>query len=322
MTTAEVLHEEHHHPLRPSPYSSKSLINDDFLVLQAYRGGWIVTSHGVHMGFVKKLKKGWKIDPVGMRQSGDAYEKCKLATELLDLFYAAQKDQQKPEVKSSEAKEEKHHPNNALPTELLERAAKALGWTKEQAASVDPWVLRDAVFHHDPRLAEEIRDVILRAKPSSDCGCAPKIAVVRPDTYEKCLARAAAIGPITSTKKVWELLGAEMSKEEQETFVVIPLDARYQLRGGIIEVHKGARAAVAVSTSEILKAVLVAGADRFIVVHNHPSGKATPSQADKDLTKNIEKATKALHDVVFLDHVIIGRKQFFSIRENKLYKAQ
>jgi hypothetical protein len=152
--------------------------------------------------------------------------------------------------------------------------------------------------------------------------CTPEIAVVRSEGYEQCLAQAAKLGPIRTPKQVYLLLESTMTRVEQETLVVVPLDARHQLRGGVVEVHKGARASVAVSTSEVLKAVLVSGADRYILVHCHPSGKCSPSKADRDLTKHIEKATKPLGDVIFLDHVVIGRKEFYSIREDKLYRVK
>lgn len=50
-----------------------------------------------------------------------------------------------------------------------------------------------------------------------------------------------------------------------------------------------------------------------IVVHNHPSGDSTPSKEDIDFTKRIEKAGKIL-GIQLLDHVIISKNDFYSIR--------
>ena len=49
------------------------------------------------------------------------------------------------------------------------------------------------------------------------------------------------------------------------------------------------------------------------VVHNHPSGDPTPSRADIDMTKDVQKAAAALGLVVH-DHIVIGRKGHASLR--------
>lgn len=45
-----------------APYSSKMLAdaNDVYFQLQPYRGGYIVTDHGTHIGYIKKVKAGWQ----------------------------------------------------------------------------------------------------------------------------------------------------------------------------------------------------------------------------------------------------------------------
>jgi DNA repair protein RadC len=68
--------------------------------------------------------------------------------------------------------------------------------------------------------------------------------------------------------------------------------------------------------------VLTSGAEGFIVVHNHPSGKASPSDADKDLTKAISKAANLFDgDLTFIDHVIVGNGQYYSFYDKKLYRV-
>ena len=53
------------------------------------------------------------------------------------------------------------------------------------------------------------------------------------------------------------------------------------------------------------------------MVHNHPSGDPTPSQADIDITRKIIKAAKEL-EINVLDHLIIGRFGHVSLKEEKL----
>jgi DNA repair protein RadC len=55
----------------------------------------------------------------------------------------------------------------------------------------------------------------------------------------------------------------------------------------------------------------------MIVVHNHPSGDPTPSPEDIAVTGRIVEAGE-LMDVDIMDHLIIGRRRFVSMRERRL----
>lgn len=56
------------------------------------------------------------------------------------------------------------------------------------------------------------------------------------------------------------------------------------------------------------------GAVSFILCHNHPSGDTNPSQEDIQITESIGKAG-SLIGVSLLDHLIIGEKNYTSLRE-------
>ncbi|MFA0026613.1 JAB domain-containing protein, partial [Vibrio sp. 10N.261.49.A5] len=56
---------------------------------------------------------------------------------------------------------------------------------------------------------------------------------------------------------------------------------------------------------EVVKAALKTNAAAVIFAHNHPSGDATPSQADKRITQRLKDAL-ALVDIRVLDHIVIG----------------
>jgi hypothetical protein len=154
-------------------------------------------------------------------------------------------------------------------------------------------------------------------------GCLPWVKVAKdPARYEGCLARAQALGPLQTPEALYKLLGPSMEKEDQEIFVVVLLDIRFQLRG-VAEVARGQRSHVGVGVNDVMRIVLVSGAEHFAVAHCHPSGKAKPSPADRSLTKAIEDATTPYgRDVTFLDHIVVGAGEYYSIRENKLHKAQ
>ncbi len=64
---------------------------------------------------------------------------------------------------------------------------------------------------------------------------------------------------------------------------------------------------------EILKRALDWGASGLILVHNHPSGDATPSFLDVQLTRQIIDASKHM-GISVLDHVVVGKGQCYSIR--------
>ena len=78
-------------------------------------------------------------------------------------------------------------------------------------------------------------------------------------------------------------------------------------------ISKGGVQATVVDHRLIVKRALELLSTQLIMVHNHPSGAATPSNADKELTKKV-KAAAALFDIRLLDHVIISREGNFSFR--------
>jgi len=68
---------------------------------------------------------------------------------------------------------------------------------------------------------------------------------------------------------------------------------------------------------EIFQEALKQNAASVILVHNHPSGDAEPSEADLEITKRIQEAGKIM-GIDVLDHVIISKNKTFSFKENKL----
>ena len=81
------------------------------------------------------------------------------------------------------------------------------------------------------------------------------------------------------------------------------------------KISQGGVQATVVDHRLIIKRALELLSTQLIMVHNHPSGAATPSSADKELTKKV-KAAAALFDIRLLDHVIISREGNFSFRRD------
>ena len=72
-----------------------------------------------------------------------------------------------------------------------------------------------------------------------------------------------------------------------------------------------------VDVNFIFKKAITYGAKKIICIHNHPSGDSSPSQEDIHLTSRI-RSTSDVVKIQVLDHVIIGRNNYFSFAENNI----
>ncbi|BDY14320.1 DNA repair protein RadC [Sulfitobacter pontiacus] len=103
-----------------------------------------------------------------------------------------------------------------------------------------------------------------------------------------------------------------MAHRETEQFRVIYLDRKNVVIGDE-EQGKGTLDHVPVYPREVAKRALELNASALILVHNHPSGDPTPSQADIDMTQQIFAACSAL-GLTLHDHLIIGKSRELSFR--------
>ena len=65
----------------------------------------------------------------------------------------------------------------------------------------------------------------------------------------------------------------------------------------------------------IFQAALKSCAHKIIIAHSHPSGRLTPSQADRDLTVKVKEAGKIL-DIPLFDHLILTGEDFMSFADS------
>ena len=103
-----------------------------------------------------------------------------------------------------------------------------------------------------------------------------------------------------------------MSHREIEEFRILFLDRKNILIADEAQ-QKGTVDHVPVYPREVVKRALELNASAVILVHNHPSGDPTPSEADKQMTRLVVSAADVLGIVVH-DHVIIGKTQTASFR--------
>ena len=118
---------------------------------------------------------------------------------------------------------------------------------------------------------------------------------------------------VRSPADIAHVLMAEMGHLEQETFVVVCLDTRNRVLTQQT-LYVGSLNASYVRVAEVFHEAIRRNAAAIIVAHNHPSGDPAPSPEDSAVTKNLVTAGKLLH-IEVLDHLIIGRQRFVSLRE-------
>ncbi len=114
----------------------------------------------------------------------------------------------------------------------------------------------------------------------------------------------------------WEALldycHTSMAHRETEQFRVLYLDAKNTLIADE-EQARGTVNHVPVYPREVVKRALELNASALILVHNHPSGDPTPSEADMSMTAQINDAAQAL-GLTLHDHLIIGKSRELSFR--------
>jgi DNA repair protein RadC len=126
--------------------------------------------------------------------------------------------------------------------------------------------------------------------------------------------------PVLDTPEaVARLLKESNLSRQVETLQVLLLNTRRRLIR-IEEISNGTLDTILVHPREVFKSAIAANAAAMILVHNHPSGDPTPSEADVKVTRDLIRAGQLLK-IEVIDHIIIGRatteraKDYSSLRE-------
>jgi len=109
----------------------------------------------------------------------------------------------------------------------------------------------------------------------------------------------------TEVKATKDYLTFKLARYEREVFSVMLLNTQHQLIE-YRELFFGSVDSATIHSREVVKAVLEVNASAVIFAHNHPSGIAEPSEADKRITIKLKDAL-GLIDVRVLDHVVVGK---------------
>lgn len=108
----------------------------------------------------------------------------------------------------------------------------------------------------------------------------------------------------------------DLRHEEQEVLLLLMLNQKGRLLGEKY-MFRGTVNMSPVSPREIFLEALSARAVQIILLHNHPSGDASPSREDVNVTRRVEEAGKLL-GISLADHIIIGEHTYVSFREQNL----
>jgi DNA repair protein RadC len=117
---------------------------------------------------------------------------------------------------------------------------------------------------------------------------------------------------VSSWQALLDYCRAAMGHDKTEAFRIIFLDRKNRLITDEVQ-QRGTIDHTPVYPREVVKRALELGATALILVHNHPSGDATPSKADIDMTKQIAAAAEPL-GIVLHDHLIMTRSEEASFR--------
>ena len=119
---------------------------------------------------------------------------------------------------------------------------------------------------------------------------------------------------LDSPEAVRDYLRLILRGKEYEVFCCVFLDAQNRVIA-VEELFRGTLTQTSVYPREIIKRALFHNAGALILAHNHPSGVAESSQADRQLTRRLAEAL-ALVDIRVLDHFIVAGASSLSFKES------
>ena len=135
----------------------------------------------------------------------------------------------------------------------------------------------------------------------------------------ECLAPADLVDTPERAYHYWRanILTAPWFDPAKEAFVVLILNTRRRIVGHNL-VAMGGLDSVHVAPREIFRPAIVAAGAAIILMHNHPSGDPTPSEADIRVTRDFVRAGQLLK-IEVLDHVVAALDSHKSLREMGLW---
>ena len=108
----------------------------------------------------------------------------------------------------------------------------------------------------------------------------------------------------------------DLKHEATEHTVLVGLDPKLHIKG-LTKISVGTAKAALICPREAFQKALIMDASNIILIHNHPSGDATPSSEDVSVAHRMSEAGKVL-GINFADNIIIAGNNFNSFKVNNM----
>jgi len=200
----------------------------------------------------------------------------------------------------------KYGPDSLTSVELL-AILLGVGTKKEEVLAMANRIFREygekaIAFQKDPLALQEDFDLPL----TKAC------QIVASFELGRRFFQKSRIGQVTirTSRQAFEYL-KDMGDLPKEHLRGVYLNSHYKvIHDEVISV--GSLTANIVHPREVFRPAIERNAAAILIAHNHPSGSTKPTQSDIIVTKQLAEAGKIL-GIELLDHVVIGKKKFFSI---------
>jgi len=161
-----------------------------------------------------------------------------------------------------------------------------------------------ATLHAEPARLREVKGV-------KDATIAD-FAIMRETSLRLTQAKVMKREVISSWAALLDYCSASMAHNALEQFRILFLDRQNVLIADEVQ-QTGTIDHTPVYPREVVKRALALNASSIILVHNHPSGDPTPSNADIEMTRKIVETAKPL-GIAIHDHLVIGKGRHASFR--------
>ena len=160
---------------------------------------------------------------------------------------------------------------------------------------------------------ESLRDQLLHGLVSRQRASLGQLQAVLEMARRHLAERLRRDSALESPQAVRDYLKAQLRHEHHEVFGCLFLDSKHRVLA-YEALFRGTIDGASVYPRQVVKRALAHNAAALILTHNHPSGVAEPSQADRVLTERLKDAL-ALVDIRVLDHFIVGDGEPLSMAE-------
>lgn len=125
---------------------------------------------------------------------------------------------------------------------------------------------------------------------------------------------------LTNSKEVFNFIISKWNLNiiefQEESKIILVNRGNFVI--GIYDLSKGGISGTVVDIRIILSIALKCNASGIILIHNHPSGNLTPSEADRLITRKLKNACELI-DQTLIDHLIISKYDFYSFKQDGFF---